>query len=98
MRWSQCGGRERYRAKGKIVAEDGVFGPIVRTSFLSVQATWSWRRGHSGRDEGGYEGLQELTLLLLDDLRHRLDHPGQAQLGGCLVEFLLRGQKGKEKV
>ena len=39
MRWSQCGGRERYRAKGKIVAEDGVFGPIVRTSFLSVQAT-----------------------------------------------------------
>ena len=23
---------------------------------------WSWWRGHSGRDEGGYEGLQELTL------------------------------------
>ena len=37
MRGSQCGWRERLRAKRKVVAEDRVFGRIA--SLLAVQAT-----------------------------------------------------------
>ena len=100
MRGSKGGRREGIcSSKLKVVPKDRLqVGLHLQAAFVTLQTTRSWRWRNRGADKGGDEGLEELTLLLLDDLRHGLDHPGEAELGGGLVELLLGGEEGEQEV
>ena len=100
MRGSKGGRREGIcSSKLKVVPKDRLqVGLHLQAAFVALQTTRSWRWRNRGADKGGDEGLEELALLLLDDLRHGLDHPGEAELGGGLVELLLGGEEGEQEV
>ena len=100
MRGSKGGRREGIcSSKLKVVPKDRLqVGLHLQAAFVTLQTTRSWRWRNRGADKGGDEGLEELALLLLDDLRHGLDHPGEAELGGGLVELLLGGEEGEQEV